>query len=61
PPSLSNDSLVDLVFVDFIQAQLLNILNKIQTSMIYTDSDVESYTPVLLNAVLDLYAQEFQN
>ncbi|KAE9403326.1 hypothetical protein BT96DRAFT_964523 [Gymnopus androsaceus JB14] len=54
PPSLSNDSLVDLVFVDFIQAQF-------QTNTTYTDSDVKSYTPVLTNAVLGLYAQEFWN
>ncbi|KAJ3805057.1 Metallo-dependent phosphatase-like protein [Lentinula aff. lateritia] len=60
-PSLSNDSLVDLVFVDFIQEQLLEILNEVQNATTYTDSDVASYTDVLSNAVLGLYAQHAWN
>ncbi|KAJ4496699.1 Metallo-dependent phosphatase-like protein [Lentinula lateritia] len=60
-PSLSNDSLVDLVFVDFIQEQLLEILNEVQNATTYTDSDVASYTDVLSNVVLGLYAQHAWN
>ncbi|KAF8829441.1 hypothetical protein HHX47_DHR3000938 [Lentinula edodes] len=60
-PSLSNESLVDLVFVDFIQEQLLEILNEVQNATTYTDSDVASYTDVLSNAVLGLYAQHAWN
>ncbi|KAJ3935973.1 MAG: Metallo-dependent phosphatase-like protein [Lentinula lateritia] len=60
-PSLSNDSLVDLVFVDFIQEQLLEILNEVQNATTYTDADVASYTDVLSNAVLGLYAQHAWN
>ncbi|KAJ3909338.1 hypothetical protein F5879DRAFT_791740, partial [Lentinula edodes] len=60
-PSLSNDSLVDLVFVDFIQEQLLEILNEVQNATTYTDSDVASYTDVLSNAVLGLYAEHAWN
>jgi hypothetical protein len=38
PPSVSNDTYVDLVFTNFIQAQLLHILNSVQTSKNYTVS-----------------------
>jgi hypothetical protein len=38
PPSVSDDTPTDLVFVDFIEAQLLEILNSVQTSKNYTVS-----------------------
>lgn len=57
PPSVSDDSPIDLVFVDFIEAQLLGILNTVQTSKNYSSSDVASYSPILANAALGLYAQ----
>ncbi|KAJ3797600.1 Metallo-dependent phosphatase-like protein [Lentinula aff. detonsa] len=60
-PSLTNDTLIDLVFVDFIQEQLLEILNEVQNMTTYTDSNVASYTDVLSNAVLGLYAQHAWN
>ncbi|KAJ3730292.1 Metallo-dependent phosphatase-like protein [Lentinula raphanica] len=60
-PSLYNDTLIDLVFVDFIQDQLLEILNEVQNTTTYTDVDVASYTDVLSNAVLGLYAQHAWN
>ncbi|KAJ4471596.1 Metallo-dependent phosphatase-like protein [Lentinula aciculospora] len=52
--STSNDTLIDFVFVDFIQEQLLEILNEVQNTTTYSDSDVESYTDVLSNQVLRL-------
>lgn len=57
PPAVSDDTPIDLVFVDFIEAQLLGILNTIQTTKNYTASDVSQYSPVLANAALGLYAQ----
>ncbi|KAJ3737648.1 Metallo-dependent phosphatase-like protein [Lentinula guzmanii] len=60
-PSASNDTLIDFVFVDFIQEQLLEILNEVQNTTTYTDSDVESYTDVLSNQLLGLYAQHAWN
>ena len=62
PPNVSsNDAPIDLVFVDFISNQLLGILNSIQTSKIYTRADVQSYTPILGNKALGLYAQAAWN
>lgn len=49
---------IDLVFVDFIEDQLLSILNSLQTTKNYTEADVQSYSPILANAVLGLYAQK---
>jgi len=57
PPNVSSDTSVDLVFVGFISDQLLGILNSVQTSKNYTQADVQSYSPVLTNEVLGLYAQ----
>ncbi|CCM03935.1 uncharacterized protein FIBRA_06087 [Fibroporia radiculosa] len=61
PPSVSNDTLVDLVFINFIETQLLEILNGVQSDKAYTDSDVLSYSPTLANAVLGLYAVKYWN
>lgn len=57
PPPVSDDTPIDLVFVDFIEDQLLQILNSVQTSRNYTTSDVSQYSPILANAALGLYAQ----
>ena len=57
PPAVSDDTPIDLVFVDFIEDQLLQILNSVQTSRNYTTSDVSQYSPILANAALGLYAQ----
>ena len=48
PPSVSDDTPIDLVFVDFIQNQLLQILNTVQTAKTYTTTDVQKYTPFSL-------------
>ena len=62
PPNVSsNDAPIDLVFVNFISSQLLEILNSIQTSKKYTLADVQSYTPILGNEALGLYAQAAWN
>ena len=53
--------LVDLVFVDFIEDQLLEILNGLQSDKTYTDADVLSYTDTLASAVLGVYAEEYWN
>lgn len=58
---MSDDTPIDLVFVDFIETQLIQTLNSLQTTTEYTTADVKSYTPVLSNAVLGLYAQKFWN
>ncbi|KJA28838.1 hypothetical protein HYPSUDRAFT_33230 [Hypholoma sublateritium FD-334 SS-4] len=62
PPTVaSEDTPIDLVFVDFISDQLLQILNSIQNTTVFTNSDVQTYSPILANAALGLYAQAAWN
>ena len=61
PAGVADDAPIDLVFVDFIEKQLLTILNGLQTAKTYTTADVQSYSPVLANAVLGLYAEKYWN
>ncbi|TCD62703.1 hypothetical protein EIP91_006528 [Steccherinum ochraceum] len=60
-PNVTDDTPIDLVFVDFIEDQLLSILNSLQTAKNFTTTDVQSYTPVLASAVLGLFAQKAWN
>jgi 2',3'-cyclic-nucleotide 2'-phosphodiesterase (5'-nucleotidase family) len=57
PPNVTDDTPIDLVFVDFIEAQLLGILNGLQNAENYTTADVSLYSPTLSDAALGLYAQ----
>lgn len=57
PPNVTDNTPIDLVFVDFIESELLSILNKVQSVKNYTTTDVQSYSPILANAVLGYYAQ----
>ncbi|KIK61122.1 hypothetical protein GYMLUDRAFT_43217 [Collybiopsis luxurians FD-317 M1] len=65
--NVTNSTLVDLVFVDFIEDQLLEVLNQVesqvngQNAKTFTTADVQSYTDVLANAVLGLYAEHAWN
>ncbi|KAF8161382.1 Metallo-dependent phosphatase-like protein [Crassisporium funariophilum] len=61
PPTVAADAPIDLVFVDFISAQLLQILNSVQTAKVFTTTDVQSYSPILANEALGLYAQTAWN
>ena len=60
-PSVSSDTPIDLVFINFIETDVLEILNNVQSDKTYTRSDVLSYSPLLASAVLGLYAQEYWN
>ncbi|KAJ7728959.1 Metallo-dependent phosphatase-like protein [Mycena maculata] len=60
-PNVADDAPIDLVFVDFIEDQLLEVLNSVQTVKNYTSADVASYTDVLSSEVLGVYAQEAWN
>ncbi|KAG0703328.1 Metallo-dependent phosphatase-like protein [Suillus ampliporus] len=57
PLNVTDNTPVDLVFVDFIETQLLGILNGLQNGKNYTAADVSLYSPTLANAALGLYAQ----
>ncbi|KAL4249237.1 Calcineurin-like phosphoesterase domain-containing protein [Abortiporus biennis] len=61
PPNVTDETPIDLVFVDFIETQLLSILNSVQTDKTFATSDVLPYTDVLASAVLGLYAQQAWN
>ncbi|KAI0767149.1 Metallo-dependent phosphatase-like protein [Fomes fomentarius] len=61
PSGLDDDAPVDLVFVDFIQSDLLTILNTLQTDKTYAKADVLPYTDVLATAVLGIYAEKYWN
>ncbi|RDX43419.1 hypothetical protein OH76DRAFT_1487894 [Lentinus brumalis] len=61
PSDLPADAPVDLVFVDFIESQLLEILNGLQSDKKYSSADVQSYTSVLASAVLGIYAEKYWN
>ena len=54
---MTDDTPIDLVFVDFIESQLLGILNSVQSTKNFTSSDVQLYSPVLANEVLGIFAQ----
>ncbi|KAG2347581.1 hypothetical protein BDR05DRAFT_927512 [Suillus weaverae] len=57
PPNVTANTPIDLVFVNFIEAQLLGVLNGLQNAKNYTTADVSLYSPTLANAALGLYAQ----
>ena len=58
---IADDAPVDLVFTNFIQDQVLATVNALQSDYTYTDADVHSYTDVLTNAILGIYAQHYWN
>lgn len=49
------------MFLDFIQADVIQILNELQTEKTYTDDAVASYSNLLTNEVLGVYAQQAWN
>ncbi|KAL4249233.1 Calcineurin-like phosphoesterase domain-containing protein [Abortiporus biennis] len=61
PPNVTDDTPIDLVFVDFIEDQLIEILNSVQSDKVFSSVDVQSYTDVLGNQVLGLFAQHAWN
>lgn len=61
PPNVTDDTPIDLVFINFIEDQLLETLNSVQSVKTYTDADVSSYSPITANQVLGLFAQKDWN
>lgn len=60
-PDVPDDSPIDIVFVDFIETQLIQILNGLQTEKIYTTDDISLYSHVLSSEILAIYAQAAWN
>ncbi|EPQ55273.1 Metallo-dependent phosphatase [Gloeophyllum trabeum ATCC 11539] len=61
PANISASDPIDLVFVSFNADQVLETLNALQTEKNYTRADMSSYTPILSNEVLGLYAERAWN
>ncbi|KAG9312320.1 Metallo-dependent phosphatase-like protein [Chiua virens] len=57
PPSVDDSTSIDLVFVEFIQSEVLSALNGAQSETTYTSADVSVYSSTLANEVLGVYAQ----
>ncbi|KAJ7055073.1 Metallo-dependent phosphatase-like protein [Mycena amicta] len=55
-PDASN-TVIDIVFDDFFEEQIIRTLNKVQNARVYTRSDTAEYSPVRSNEVLGLYAE----
>jgi hypothetical protein len=61
PIGFAVDAPIDLVFVDFLEKQLIGILNGMQKDKVYTTVDVAKYTNVLATEALGIYAQQKWN
>ncbi|KAI0031968.1 Metallo-dependent phosphatase-like protein [Vararia minispora EC-137] len=62
PPGVDPDSpIVDLVFTDFVQGNVLQALNSAQSNRTFTTADVGSYSDCKLNCVLGVFAQQSWN
>ncbi|KAI6029165.1 Metallo-dependent phosphatase-like protein [Pisolithus microcarpus] len=61
PPNVTDDTPIDLVFVDFIETPVLTILNELQSKKTYSKDDVSPYSPVMSNQAFGLYAQVYWN
>ncbi len=57
PPDVSNDTLIDFVFVDFVVDQVVETLNIVQSDRKYTSGDVATYSTLETSEVLGIYAQ----
>jgi hypothetical protein len=60
-PNVTDSTPIDLVFVDFIESDVLSILKEVQLVKNYTSADVQKYSSILANAVLGYYAQAAWN
>ncbi|KAJ7634954.1 Metallo-dependent phosphatase-like protein [Roridomyces roridus] len=60
-PDVSDDTPIDLVFIDFIQSDVLGVLNSLQSETVYTGDDAALYTDILMSQVLGVYAQQVWN
>ncbi|KAK0488718.1 Metallo-dependent phosphatase-like protein [Armillaria novae-zelandiae] len=61
PPDVSNDTLIDFVFVDYVVDQVVETLNIVQSDKEYTSDDVGTYSTVQTNEVMGIYAQHAWN
>ncbi|KAB5590830.1 Vacuolar protein [Ceratobasidium theobromae] len=58
PSGLSDDTLVDLIFLDFFETDVLQIVNSLSSAKVYSVSDVQQYGSgnLLTNTVYGIFA-----
>ncbi|KAK0191502.1 5'-nucleotidase [Armillaria mellea] len=62
PPDVSNDTLIDFVFVDFVVDQVVETLNIVQSDKEYTSGDVATWQRIAhLRQPLGIYALSVWN
>ena len=61
PAGVDDGSDVDLVFLDYIESDVIEILNEVQSDKAFTKADVASYSSLLTNQVLGVYAENYWN
>lgn len=61
PPNVTDDTLIDLVFIDFIEDSLLSTINKLGNGTTFTTDDVQPYSPIFANQIFGLFAQAAWN
>ncbi|KAG2141993.1 Metallo-dependent phosphatase-like protein [Suillus cothurnatus] len=61
PPQVTADTPIDVVFLNYLGEEIIPILNKLQKNKNYTMDDISSYSPVLTDDILGLYAQAMWN
>jgi len=59
-PNVTDDTLIDLVFVDFIESDILTIVSNFWNKTV-TESDVLSYTNTTAAEVFGVFAQQAWN
>ncbi|EIM80836.1 uncharacterized protein STEHIDRAFT_105252 [Stereum hirsutum FP-91666 SS1] len=57
PSNITDSDPIDLVFIDFIESDVLDVLNLAQSEVEYTSADVQTYSPLVTNEVLGIFAQ----
>jgi hypothetical protein len=59
PADVAADApVLDFVFDDFILSDVVSILNSVQNATVYAEANAQLYSPILLNEVLGVFAQE---
>jgi len=52
-----HDALIDLIFINFIEVQVIRMLNDVQMACVCSRADTSVYSAVRSNEVLGLYAE----
>lgn len=56
-PDVSDSTMIDFVFVDYVASDIIAALNDAQSDVVYTIDDVGVYSSMLTKSILPTYAQ----